>query len=64
MSKKKRINFQEIAERVDNLIDLADDTSLINDYRTTDVLIMVEKEFEDISTTLNALPDIDLHKGK
>jgi len=64
MSKKKRFNFQEIAERVDNLIDLADDTSLINDYRTTDVLKMIDKEFEEISTTLSALPDIDLRMGK
>ena len=64
MSKKNRFNFQEIAERVDNLIDLADDTSLIDDYRTTDVLQMVDKEFEKISTTLSALPDIDLRTGK
>jgi hypothetical protein len=60
MSKNKRFNFQEIAERVDYLIELADDTSLINENRTTDLLQMIEKEFEDISTTLNALPDIDL----
>ena len=64
MNQKNRINFQEIAEKVDSIIDMADDKSLIDDYRTTDVLIMVEKEFEEISTTLNALPDIDLRMGK
>ncbi|MCB0496939.1 MAG: hypothetical protein KDC79_12445 [Cyclobacteriaceae bacterium] len=63
MSDKKRFNFQEIAERVDTLIDLAEDTSLIDNYRTIDVLKMVEKEFEEISTTLIDLSDIDLCKG-
>ncbi len=64
MNQKNRINFQEIAEKVDSIIDMADDKSLIDDYRTTDVLIMIDKEFEEISTTLNALPDIDLRMGK
>jgi len=64
MSGKKRINFLEIAERVDTLIDLADDISVIDNYRTIDVLKMVEKEFEEISITLDDLSDIDLCKGK
>ncbi len=48
MSNKKRINFQEIAEKVDSIIDMADDKSLIDDYRTTDLLNLVEKEFTQI----------------
>ena len=62
MNNKKRINFQEIAEQVDTLIDLVDDKKMIDDYRTTDLLNLVEKEFETVTKALTALPDIDLYK--
>jgi hypothetical protein len=62
MSNKKRINFQEIAERVDDLIDMVDNKSMIDDYRTTDLLNLVEKEFEAVTKALDPLPDIDLYK--
>jgi len=62
MSNKKRINFQEIAEKVDSIVDMADDKSLIDDYRTTDLLNLVEKDFEAVTKALTPLPDIDLYK--
>lgn len=62
MNNKKRINFQEIAEQVDTLIDLVDDKSMIDDYRTTDLLNLVETEFEAVTKALDSLPDIDLNK--
>ena len=62
MNSKKRINFQEIAEKVDTLIDLVDDKSMIDDYRTTDLLNLVETEFEAVTKALDPLPDIDLYK--
>jgi hypothetical protein len=61
MSNKKRINFQEIAERVDDLIDMVDNKSMIDDYRTTDLLNLVETEFEAVTKALDPLPDIDLY---
>lgn len=64
MNDEKRLNFQEIAERVDTLIDLADDTTVIDDYRTIDVLKMIEKEFENISKGLVDLSDIDTQKDR
>jgi len=62
MSNKKRINFEEIAERVDDLIDMVDNKSMIDDYRTTDLLNLVETEFEAVTKALDPLPDIDLYK--
>ena len=62
MSNKKRINFQEIAERVEDLIDMVDNKSMIDDYRTTDLLNLVETEFEAVTKALDPLPDIDLYK--
>jgi hypothetical protein len=61
MSNKKRINFQEIAERVDDLIDMVDNKSMIDDYRTTDLLNLVETEFEAVTKALDPLQDIDLY---
>ena len=60
MSKNKRINFQEIAERVDTLIDMADDKKMVDEYPTEALLKMVEVDYEDITSTLSSLPDIDV----
>jgi len=62
MNRKKRINFQEIADKVDTLIDIIDDKKMIDDYPTTDLLKMVEEDFEKITATLASLPDIDIHE--
>lgn len=62
MNYKKRINFREIAERVDTLIDMANDKSLIGDCRTDDLLNFVDKEMEAVTKALELLPDIDVHK--
>jgi len=43
---------------------MADDKSLIDSYRTTDLLNLVEEEFEIISTTLASLPDIDVREDR
>lgn len=61
MSNKIRLNFQDIAEQVDNLIDLVNDKKMIDDYPTTDLLSLVEEEFDSITLTLASLPDIDIH---
>ncbi len=63
MKSKSKINFQEIAEKIDTIIDLANDKSMIDDYPTTDLLKMVEDDFEIITATLASLPDIDVHKN-
>ena len=62
MNYKKRINFREIAERVDTLIGMANDKSLIGDCRTDDLLNFVDKEMEAVTIALELLPDIDVHK--
>lgn len=62
MSNTKRINFNEIAERIDNLIDLVDEKSMIDDYRTTELLDLVDSEFKAVTKTLDSLPEIDLYK--
>jgi len=64
MKNKNKINFREISEKVDTLIDLADDKSMIDSYRTTDFLKMVEEDFDKITATLSSLPDIDVHKDR
>jgi hypothetical protein len=64
MSNNKRTKFREITVKIDALIDMADDKSLIDDYRTTDLLKLVEKGFDDVAMEIDLLPDIDLHKDK
>ena len=64
MNSKNRMSFKEIVEKVDTLIDMADDKSLIDSYRTTDLLEMVEEEFERITIALISLPDIEIRKDK
>ena len=61
MSNNKKINFQEISEKIDTLIDIVTDESLVESYPTLDLKKLVNDGFEEVTTTLTSLPDIDVH---
>lgn len=64
MPNNRKINLQEIADKVDTLIELIDDRKMIDSYPTQDLLKMVEEDFDWITSVLAFLPDIDIHGGR
>lgn len=62
MNHKNKINFQEIAEQIDTLIELVDNKKMVNDYPTTALLNLVETEFDVVTKALDPLRDMKPYK--
>jgi hypothetical protein len=63
MSKEININFQALSDKIDVLTDIVEKREMVDDYPTNALLDMVEIDFDQVLTTLSALPDIDIHGG-
>ncbi len=57
----KELDKNKILDKVEDAFDIAKDMTLVEDYRTVDLLRLIDLEFEDIVSIINPLQDTDLH---